>query len=111
MKIKKDKLFRRLALAAFLLFPVVGYCAHDNVFEFDGSEAESQKLGQVKRKFNALGNMAYYTMYLAGGVMLGAGAFKLKQGDIPGFTKMAAGGGVLFAVPTVMTSLKDYSNS
>lgn len=50
-------------------------------------------------------------MYLAGGVMLTGGAIKLKQGDVAGFSKMAAGGGALFTIPTVMKSLQTYSEN
>ena len=89
MKKKISKYLRGCALAAFLLLPAIGF-ARDNVFNFDGDEAQSYGFSDTKNKLNSLANMAFYGMYLVGGVMLTGGAIKLKQGDVPGFAKMAA---------------------
>lgn len=107
--IKSKKLIKLLSIAAFVLAPIAANAAADPTFNFSGTTANSGGFSETQTKFNTLANMAFYTMYLAGGAVLAGGAFKLKQGDIPGFTKMAAGGGVLFATPTVMTSLKQFS--
>ena len=109
MKKKISKYLRGCALAAFLLLPAIGF-ARDNVFNFVGDEAQSYGFSDTKNKLNSLANMAFYGMYLVGGVMLTGGAIKLKQGDVPGFAKMAAGGGVMFTIPTIMSNLRTYSD-
>ena len=109
MKKKYSKYLRGIALAAFLFLPVFGF-AKDPIFNFDGDEANSMGFGDTQNKLNSLANMAFYGMYLVAGVMLTGGAIKLKQGDVPGFAKMAAGGGVMFTIPTIMSNLRDYSD-
>ena len=114
MKLKsKLKQYSKVLLAFTLLsLPCVVNAAPDSdnkVFNFDMTSSNDSGLTQVGKKFGWLANTAFYGMYLVGGVLLTSGAMKLKQGDIPGFAKTAAGGGVMFTIPTIMSSLKDYS--
>lgn len=110
MKSKIRHYLRILLLLGFFAAPAIGYCAKDATFNFDGDAAKSGGFTETTTKLNYLANTAFYGMYLVGGVLLTSGAIKLKQGDIPGFAKTAAGGGVMFTIPTVMSSLKTYSN-
>lgn len=108
---KKKNLIKTIFLAALMSMPVFGYAASDDPFNFKGDLADGGGFSKTRMKLNQLANVAFYTMYLAGGVMLTGGAIKLKQGDVAGFSKMAAGGGALFTIPTVMKSLQTYSEN
>jgi len=110
---KKKNLIKTLFIAALFSLPVFGYAqsiSGGDPFNFKGTQAGTGGFGKTMTKFNQLANVAFYTMYLVGGAMLTGGAIKLKQGDVAGFSKMAAGGGVLFTIPTVMKGLQDYSD-
>lgn len=96
-----------LGIAAILAAGSSFAAANDDVFNFNNTAGD---FGDTTTKMEELANFVFYTMYLVGGVVLTGAAFKLKQGDVPGFAKMAAGAGVLFIIPTIMRSLNDFSD-
>ena len=57
---------------------------------------------QVAKGLGQLVQWVYWIFYLLGAVIMGTGAFKLKQGDVAGFGKNMAGGATLFFVPSAI---------
>ena len=97
------------AFAAMALICAAGsaYAANSDAFNFNNTSGD---FGDTTSKMEELANFVFYVMYLVGGVALTGAAFKLKQGDVPGFAKMAAGAGVMFIIPTLMRSLNQFSD-
>ena len=109
MKTKKTSSVKKwaTAIAAILAAGSAMAAGNDDVFNFNNTAGD---FGDTTSKMEELANFVFYTMYLVGGVALTGAAFKLKQGDVPGFAKMAAGAGVLFIIPTIMRSLNQFSD-
>lgn len=57
---------------------------------------------KISTGLNQLVQWVYWIFYLLGAVIMGMGAFKLKQGDVAGFGKNMAGGATLFFVPAAI---------
>lgn len=55
--------------------------------------------------------LIYYLMYAAGAIFMGIGAFKLKSGDVPGFSKMFLGGAALFCSPLAIQALQSLGQN
>ena len=53
----------------------------------------------------------WYVFYLLGGVMMGAAAFKLKQGDLAGFAKCIGGSVALFLAPAAVKVIMTLGNA
>lgn len=73
-----------------------------HVFTESPKDGESNLSGSLKD----LTTYVFFIFYLLGGIFLGIGAFKLKQGDLPGFGKNMAGGATLFFVPAIIRLFK-----
>lgn len=68
-------------------------------FEESAPNEDGTNLGQG---LGDLTKWVFYIFYLVGGIFMGIGAFKLKQGDMGGFGKNMAGGATLFFVPATI---------
>lgn len=73
------------------------------VFKEDAPTGAETSLG---KGLGTLTQWIFYVFYLVGGVFMGIGAFKLKQGDMGGFGKNMAGGATLFFVPAAIRLFK-----
>jgi hypothetical protein len=95
-----------LLVMAFSYLLMGNAWASDPTFSFD----EPSDTSGITYGLKSIVQYVFYVFYLLGGIMLGVGAFKLKQGDLPGFGKMIAGGVALFFTPAIVTLLKDLAN-
>ena len=104
---KKRKIKKALLILLSFCFVGTAFAINNDVFNFNNTAGD---FADTTNKMEELANFVFYVMYLVGGVVLTGAAFKLKQGDVPGFAKMAAGAGVLFVIPTIMRSLNQFSD-
>jgi hypothetical protein len=95
-----------LLLVMAFSYLLMGNAWADSTFNFD---EPSDKSG-ITYGLKSIVQYVFYVFYLLGGIMIGVGAFKLKQGDLPGFGKMIAGGVALFFTPAIVSLLKDLAN-
>ena len=98
----KTKFYR---LALLLIFCIV-LCLSNSAFanqDMTGLfNAPSNGGTGLQTGLKDLTQWIFWIFYLLGSIFLGVGAFKLKQGDIGGFSKNMAGGATLFFVPAVI---------